>query len=72
MIELKPFTEKDFETFKSWIHGEEELFQFAGPLLTYPITDDQLHKYIRMSDKKPLKIVLKSTKEAIGHCELNF
>lgn len=72
MIELKPFTEYDFETFKSWIHSKEELFQFAGPLLTYPITDNQLHNYIQMSDKKPLKVVLKSTQETIGHCELNF
>lgn len=72
MIELQQFTEKDFETFKSWIPNKEELFQFAGPLLSYPVTDSQLHRYLQMTDKKPLKIVLTSTQETIGHCELNF
>lgn len=72
MIELKPFTENDFETFKGWIQSEEELFQFAGPIFTYPLTDEQLTKYIKMTDKRPLKVVLKSTNETIGHCELNF
>lgn len=72
MIELKPFTENDFETFKSWIHSEEELFQFAGPLLPYPLTDETHTKYINLSDRKPLKVILKSTNETIGHYELNF
>lgn len=72
MITLEPFTESDFETFKSWIHNEEELFQFAGPLLPYPLTNQTLMKYIQMTDRKPLKIILNSTNETIGHCELNF
>ena len=72
MIELAPFTEDDFEVFKSWIHSEEELFQFAGPLIPYPVSDDSLRDYIRMTDRKPLKVVLTSTQETIGHCELNF
>lgn len=72
MIELQPFTENDFKTFKSWIHSKEELFQFAGPIFTYPLTDEQLADYIKMTDKRPLKVVLKSTNETIGHCELNF
>ena len=72
MIELKPFTENDFEVFKSWIHSEEELFQFAGPIFSYPLTDNQLRDYLKMTDKKPLKVVLRSTNQTIGHCELNF
>ena len=72
MIELKPFIENDFETFKGWIHNEEELFQFAGPIFSYPLTNEQLRNYIKMTDKKPLKVVLSSTNQTIGHCELNF
>lgn len=72
MIELKPFTENDFETIKSWINSKEELFQFAGPIFKFPLTDNQLLNYIKMSDKKPFKVVLKSTNETIGHCEMNF
>lgn len=67
-----PFTQVDFETFKSWISNAEELFQFAGPIFTYPVTNNQLTNYINMTDKVPLKVVLESTNETIGHCELNF
>jgi RimJ/RimL family protein N-acetyltransferase len=72
MIDLVPFTENDFETFKGWVHSEEELFQFAGPIFSYPLTNQQLRNYIKMTDKRPLKVVLNSTNETIGHCELNF
>lgn len=72
MIELKPFTENDFETFKSWVTNAEELFQFAGPIFNFPLTDEQLTDYLKMEDKTPLKVVLKITNETIGHCELNF
>lgn len=72
MIELKPFTENDFETFKSWVSNAEELFQFAGPIFNFPLTDEQLRDYLKMKDKMPLKVVLKETNETIGHCELNF
>jgi RimJ/RimL family protein N-acetyltransferase len=72
MIELKPFTEDDFETFKSWIHSAEELFQFAGPIFSFPLTDEQLSTYLKLEDKSPLKVVLTESNETIGHCELNF
>ncbi|HLV43252.1 MAG TPA: GNAT family protein [Brumimicrobium sp.] len=72
MIELVPFSEEDFIIFKSWIHSAEELFQFAGPLIPYPVTDNDLRKYINMKDRKPFKVVLNATQESIGHCELNF
>ncbi len=72
MIELKPFDENDFETLKSWFNNREELFQFSGPLFTFPLSNEQLRSYLDMSYKKPLKVVLKSTNKTIGHCELNF
>ena len=72
MIELEPFTENDFQILKSWIITEKELFQFAGPIFSYPLTDEQLIDYVNMPDKKPLKVVLTATRKIIGHCELNF
>jgi len=72
MIELKPFTVEDFEPIKSWVGNAEELFQFAGPIFSFPLTDNQLINYLQMEDKKPFKVVLKETNETIGHCELNF
>ena len=51
---------------------EEQLFQFAGTIFSYPVTNEQLQKYIQMTDRKPFKVVLNSTNETIGHCEMNF
>lgn len=72
MINLVPFLESDFDTFKSWITDEEQLFQFAGTIFSYPVTNEQLQKYIQMTDRKPYKVILNSTNEVIGHCEQNF
>ncbi len=72
MIKLSPFTKQDFNTFKDWISDPEELFQFAGPMFSFPISDEQLEEYINMKDRTPLKVVLESTNKSIGHCELNY
>ena len=72
MITLNKFTNTDFDSLKKWIKNEEELIQFAGPIFNYPLTNNQLEDYLNQTDLKPYKIVLISTGETIGHCELNF
>lgn len=72
MINFQPFFFDDFERLRFWIPSEKELIQFAGPLFSYPLTDDQLAKYIASNDRKVYKIVLDDTNEIIGHCEFNF
>ena len=72
MITLEKFTPADFDTFKSWITNKEELFQFAGPVFTYPVTNQQLENYLKLKDIKPFKIILNASNKTIGHCEFNF
>lgn len=72
MLSLKPFKQADFHRLKSWIKTEKELIQFAGPIFTFPLTDEQLIKYIALTDRKICSIVLDETNEVIGHCEFNF
>ena len=72
MIALLPFDQKDFERFKSWIKSQDELFQFAGPIFTYPLTNDQLLSYINDTRRIAFKVIQSDTNEVIGHCELNF
>lgn len=72
MITLSLFTQNDFERFKSWIKNQDELFQFAGPIFTYPLTDEQLLNYINDSRRIAFKVIHSDTQEVIGHCELNF
>ena len=71
MIELYRFDEGDFERFKSWIKNQDELFQFAGPMFAFPLSDQQLNTYANDSRRIPYKIQLIDN-EVIGHCELNF
>ncbi len=72
MIRLLPFDTADFDRFKSWIESPEQLMQFAGPYFTFPVTDEQLIKYVEDPNRQPYKIVRTDNGEVIGHCELNF
>ncbi|TCK85256.1 GNAT family N-acetyltransferase [Albibacterium bauzanense] len=72
MIELLAFEEKDFGRLISWIKNKEEMIQFAGPVFTYPLTREQLLKYVGDSARQVFKVRLMSTGEIIGHCELNL
>ena len=72
MIELKPLQPSDFDTFKSWITNRDQLFQFAGPILDYPVTDKQLLVYTNDPRRKVFKVNLKESGEMVGNAELNF
>lgn len=72
MIELIKLKQSDFAIFKSWINNQDELFHFAGPILKFPITDDQLLNYTNDSQRIVYKVVLKESNKTIGNAELNF
>jgi len=72
MIKLLKLRESDFDTFKSWIANKDELFSFAGPILKYPITDEQLLNYTNDSQRVVYKVVLLESNIMIGNAELNF
>lgn len=72
MIELQYFLEADFDQFIFWIKNEEEMVQFAGPVFSYPVNHEQLKEYINDRTKRAFKVLLSSTGETIGHCELNL
>lgn len=72
MITLSLFDQNDFERFRSWIKSQEELFQFAGPIFAYPLTNEQLTSYINDPRRIAFKVIQSHTQEVIGHCELNL
>ncbi len=72
MIELSKLEQKDFIVFKSWIKNQDELFGFAGPILKYPITIEQLLDYTNDSQRIVYKVTLKESNQIIGNAELNF
>ena len=72
MIHFQPFNSTDFERLKNWLISEKELIQFAGPLFTFTLTNEQLEKYSSSDKRKIYTICLDETNEVIGHCEFNF
>ncbi|HLK28275.1 MAG TPA: GNAT family protein [Puia sp.] len=70
MIKLEPFTSSDFETFLSWIDSEELLVQIAGHYFSYPLTKEQLHKYLDDEKSISFNVVESLTQETIGHAEI--
>ncbi len=70
MIQLEPFTKKDFASLIGWIDSEEMLVQFAGPLFHFPLRAPQLEIYLSEKKRLAYKIVDLSTKKSIGHAEI--
>ena len=70
MIRLEPFTESDFDTFIRWIDSKELLIQIAGVIFTYPLTTDQLQKYLDDKKSHAFNIVDAPSNKIIGHSEI--
>jgi len=69
-IQLKPFTPGDFKTLIAWIADEALLTQFAGPVFTFPLTEEQLHHYLEDAHRSVFKVVDSTTQCTIGHAEI--
>lgn len=70
MVTLHNFTQADFQRLIGWIDSEKFLVQFAGQAFEYPLTEEQLAKYLDSSNRKAFTIRLPETNTVIGHCEL--
>jgi RimJ/RimL family protein N-acetyltransferase len=76
MIELMFFERSDFDQLIEWSGDEAFLMQWAGWSFQYPLTVEQLEKYIvgsndiGISDKLIFKAVDTGTGRAVGHLSL--
>ena len=48
-IKLSPLSEKDFDTLIRWAKSPKDLLLWAGPMLKYPLTPEQLKTYYQPS-----------------------
>lgn len=71
MIRLEKFTNKDFTRFIRWIDNEKFMYQFAGPVFTFPITENQLIDYISDNNRKIYRVINSESGSIIGHGEIN-
>lgn len=71
MIRLEKFTNTDFDRFIRWIDNESFMYQFAGPIFTFPLTENQLSDYISDKNRKVYRVINQETGKVIGHGEIN-
>jgi len=70
MIKLEPFKQSDFDTLISWIDSKELLVQFAGSVFSFPLSRDQLQKYLGDERSMAFNIIDVDLKTIIGHAEI--
>ncbi|SNR39515.1 GNAT family N-acetyltransferase [Lutibacter flavus] len=68
MVKLEHFKSKDLEYLSKWIDNEKDLFQFAGDMFSFPITETQIVKYLNDSNRFVFKVVYYET--IIGQAEI--
>ena len=55
-----------------WIIKKAELEEFSESCFEHPISKNQLATYLKESKGKAYNVVFDSTKEIIGHCEIDY
>ncbi|HEY6977900.1 MAG TPA: GNAT family protein [Chitinophagaceae bacterium] len=70
MIKLQAFTQHDFDRFISWVDSKELLMQIAGPNFSFPLTTDQLQKYLDDKNSYAFNVIDLSNDKVIGHAEV--
>jgi RimJ/RimL family protein N-acetyltransferase len=70
MIKLEKFDETDFDRLINWTVSEEMLVQFSGPIFKFPLTKEQLEKYLTEKKSIAFKVVDRESDEIIGHSEI--
>lgn len=75
MVELKYFERSDFKQLIDWVDSPQFLLQWGGPAFEYPLTENQLEKYIENanienSDTLVYKVIGRENGAVIGHISL--
>ncbi len=75
MIELKYFERTDFKQLIDWIDSPAFLLQWSGPAFKYPLTENQLEKYIENANNDQAetfvyKVIDQDSGKVIGHISL--
>ena len=70
MIRIEKFERAFYSDLISWVNSEEQLMQFAGPSLTFPLTNEQLDKSLNDKNRLAFRVVNDETNRSIGHSEI--
>jgi RimJ/RimL family protein N-acetyltransferase len=75
MLTLVPFVPEHFATLSGWFATEADVVQWGGPLLTYPVTPEQLQAMLDESvGPSPARLCWMTADNGhlIGHAQLGF
>ena len=67
MIRLEKFIADDFNQFIGWMDTKKFMYQFGGASFTFPVTVEQLDKYIADPAHRIYRVVDSATSRVIGH-----
>ena len=67
-ILLKTFFEDDFEFLNNWIKTNEDLMQFAGPALVFPLTKKELLADLKQKNRYAFSVF--KNEKLIGHAQI--
>jgi RimJ/RimL family protein N-acetyltransferase len=70
MIKIEPFTAAGFDRMISFIDSPETLVTIAGNYFSYPVTHEQLYKYLDDEKSTAFDVVDAATQQVIGHAEI--
>ena len=71
-IALRPFVAADFEQLIAWSADEDTLLQYAGPSLTFPLTEAQLVMALSGKDRLAFTACFADNGAQAGHGEIYF
>ncbi|MET2985308.1 GNAT family N-acetyltransferase [Aureibaculum conchae] len=71
MLKLEPFKEEDFLRLIHWIDSEKLMYIFSAETFSYPLTHQQLKKYINAKDRIAYKVIDTTSGEIIGHADFS-
>ena len=68
-IRLGKFNKQNYAGLIAWVESEEDLMQFAGPLLKFPLTPGQLDVPLSDKNRTAFTVISNETNLTIGHAE---
>lgn len=74
MVTLLPFERSDFDRLIGWVPSAEFMMQWTGMMFQFPLTHEQLEKYLVRAEKHPdfCKIWKVMDEDiVVGHIEMN-
>src|SRR5688572_20413739 len=69
-IKIQPFTPASFDRFIAFVNSPEILITIAGPYFSYPVSHEQLYRYLDDEKSTAFDVIDLASQQLIGHAEI--